>query len=111
MLLTKEAILAAQDLRCIDVDVPEWGGPVRLRPLTGAERERLQERVKKDTGKFSAWLLSESIVGEDGNRIFSQADIDSLLTKNGAVLDRLALRCTEINGLRPDSVEKAEKNS
>ena len=37
-LLDRATILAADDLRHVDVDVPEWGGVVRVRSLTGAER-------------------------------------------------------------------------
>ena len=111
MLLTKEAILAAKDLRCVDVDVPEWGGSVRLRPMNGADRERLQGYAKNDLNKFAVRLLSECVVSEDGQKVFTHEDIDSLLSKNGAVIDRLALKCMELNGLAADSVEKAEKNS
>ena len=38
-LLSKEAILAAQDLPSEDVEVPEWGGTVRVRGLDGKGRD------------------------------------------------------------------------
>ena len=38
-LLSKEQILAAEDLPHKDVPVPEWKGTVRVRALTGFERD------------------------------------------------------------------------
>ena len=38
-LLSKSAILCANDLQTEDVDVPEWGGTVRVRSFTGRERD------------------------------------------------------------------------
>ena len=35
MLLTRDAILAAADIQTETVPVPEWGGEVAVRPLTG----------------------------------------------------------------------------
>ena len=40
MLLNKEQIQSVSDLETQDVEVPEWGGTVRLKSLTGAERDR-----------------------------------------------------------------------
>ena len=37
--LTAEAITAAQDPAHEDVHVPEWGGWVRVKALSGAERD------------------------------------------------------------------------
>ena len=43
MTLTKEQILNADDLKRKEVDVPEWGGTVLLRELTGRERDSFEE--------------------------------------------------------------------
>jgi hypothetical protein len=37
--LTRDAILQAPDLQGEDVAVPEWGGTVRVRGLSGAQRD------------------------------------------------------------------------
>ncbi len=41
-LLTKDDILGADDLATEDVEVPEWGGCVRVRALTGTERDAFE---------------------------------------------------------------------
>ena len=40
--LNREAILAAEDLPRELVEVPEWGGAVYVRALTGAERDQFE---------------------------------------------------------------------
>ena len=40
-LLSAAEILAADDLPTEDVEVSEWNGTVRVRALTGAERDKL----------------------------------------------------------------------
>jgi len=41
-LLSKTAILAANDLKSEDIEVPEWGGAVRVRSFTGRERDAFE---------------------------------------------------------------------
>lgn len=53
--LTREAILSADDLPAETVDVPEWGGKVRIRTMTGSERDAFESSLigtgGKDTSK------------------------------------------------------------
>ena len=41
--LSAEDILAAEDIETVDVLVPEWGGTVKLRSLSGKEAEKFVE--------------------------------------------------------------------
>ena len=50
-LLSKEAILAAQDVVTELVEVPEWGGSVRVRGLTGAERDAFEGETIQRNGR------------------------------------------------------------
>ena len=50
-LLFKTAILAAQDLQTEDVEVPEWGGAVRVRSFTGRERDAFQASMVRGDGR------------------------------------------------------------
>jgi len=45
MTLNKEQILRADDLKTEEVDVPEWGGSVRVRVLTGTERDAFESSI------------------------------------------------------------------
>jgi len=44
-LLTKDAILAAEDAVFEDVHVSEWGGTVRVKALSGLERDRFEALI------------------------------------------------------------------
>ena len=71
-LLTKERILAVDDIVTEDVDVPEWGGTVRVRGLSGTERdafessmiERRGKKVETNLTNLRAKLVAASVVDE-----------------------------------------------
>jgi hypothetical protein len=101
-LLTRAAIVAASDLPTDYVDVPEWGGRVKVRAMTGTERDRYDAESAIQRGEapgdpaaimggFRVRMLAKVIVDEDGNRLFgdSKADIAELGSKSGDVLDRI----------------------
>lgn len=113
-LLSKLAILSAQDCKHELLDVPEWGGAVKIRAMTGAERDAFRVQISdagdKNVGLFEAALLALTLADENGNRLFELADIEALRAKSAAVLDRVAKAAMKINGMADDSVEDAEKN-
>lgn len=114
MILTKEQILSAQDIKTVTISVPEWGGEVIVRSLSGTERYRLMSAIYK-AGKNTvenvkvAWVAA-SIIGEDGKQLFTEADIDALGNKSAIALDRVAEQVEKLNALSSDSVDKLEKN-
>ncbi len=117
-LLSKSAILGAVDLRTEDVFVPAWGGTVRIRTMSGQERDEFRAATAPTegqtgiaVGKFSAALLAATCIDADGARLFSIADIDALLAKSAASLDAPAAVAVRLNGLAGGAVEAAEKNS
>lgn len=119
MLLSRDAILAAEDRPTEDVDVPEWGGTVRLRALSGAERDAFETSMLDQRGKptaarlqnFRARLLAASIVGEDGQRLFTDKDVATLGAKSGAVIDRLFERARRLSGMAREDVDALAGNS
>jgi hypothetical protein len=114
-LLTRDAILGADDLKTEEVTVPEWGGKVRIRSLTGAERDRFELSVadgkKRSRENLRARLLALVCVDKEGERIFSQADVEKLGAKNSAPLSRLFDRALRLSAITPADVEELEGNS
>lgn len=114
-LLSRSAILAAADLKHEDVHVPAWGGTVRIRVMTGAERDSFRTSIASDAGvpvgRFSAALLAATIVDESGACMFTVADIDALQAKSARSLDRPAAVAMRLNGLGDKAEADAEKNS
>lgn len=118
-LLTRDEILQAPDLPVEEVEVPEWGGVVRVRALSGAERDALEASIVEQQGSnvrinlhnMRARLVAMSVVDENGKRIFSDEDIEALGRKNAQALDRIATVAMRLSGLRPQDLQEAVKNS
>jgi len=118
--LTRDQILAAEDLAREIVDVPEWGegAQVLVRELTAAEREQHYYLmigdddtvdVQKAVG-FRQRLCVWCIIDEDGEHLFTQADVEALGRKNTKVVDRIADVVRRLSGLAEETEELA-KNS
>jgi len=114
-LLNKTSILGAADLKHEDVTVPAWGGTVRVRTMTGAERDEFRAAIAGGgdlpVGKFSAALLAVTLIDEEGNRLFTLDDLNALQAKAGASLDVPAAVAMRLNGLGGSAVGDAVKNS
>jgi hypothetical protein len=84
--LTRDQILAAMDQQIEPVDVPEWGGTVYVRNLTGKARDQFEaSRFRMVNGKAElvhantrAALLAVSICDAQGQLQFNQKDIELL---------------------------------
>jgi hypothetical protein len=118
MLLSKDQILSADDLPYRDVEVPEWKGSVRVRTMTGAERDSFEADIYQKKGDtielnrehFRAKLLGRCIVDEKGARLFSDKDIMVLSAKSVKALDRLFTVAQELNGISKEEQDNIKKN-
>lgn len=115
LLLDKAAILGAPDIRTEDVHVPEWGGAVRLKTMTGTERNAWGASLAGPDGApnmrlYLAALIVACAVGEDGAPLFTRDDIPVLADKSGAALARLQVAAERLNGLGASGVEAAAGN-
>ena len=111
--LTAESILHADDFVYADVECPEWGGTVRIRSLSGAQRVTLKKAIDAGRDDIDETLCVMTIVDEDGNRILKQNQIAELSKKNTKAITRVAMKALEISGMRDPakSIQDAEKNS
>lgn len=119
-LLTRDAIFVKNDLETRTVDVPEWGGQVIVRGLTGTERDMLEQSVVNVTAKggqrmnltnLRAKLVAMACVNEDGTRMFRDEDVAMLGTKSGAALDRIYDVAAALSGIGDRDVEELLGNS
>jgi len=111
MLLTRNEILEAKDVKTEIVPVPEWGGDVKVRSLTGTERDALEFALQDDKTNIRAKFAAAAIVDDNGAQVFSAPDIEALGSKSGKALGRVFTAIQRISGLTSDAVEDAEKNS
>ncbi|MHA1809371.1 MAG: hypothetical protein ACTSYH_03560 [Candidatus Heimdallarchaeaceae archaeon] len=116
-LLSKEQIIKCKDLKTEEVSVPEWGGEVLVQELNGTDRLEIYSICFKDDKKVDLPLLqkelaSRSIVDKEGKRLFvSSEDIEKLIAKSGAALERIYQVALKLSGLSTEKMEEAAKNS
>lgn len=116
MSLTKDDILRAPDIKTEKVEVPEWGGSVHVRTMTGAERDAWESRLLAvtETKKYDnlrATLVAMTCSDENGNRLFSDGDIEALGRKSAAALGRIYDVALRVNALTREAREELLKNS
>lgn len=107
-LLSKGDILGATDLASDIVEVPEWGGSVRVQGMDVARRLVFSEylwsigadgEIKGKPGRSVAVAYAVlCIVDEHGEPLFSIADVDELARKSPAALDRVAAVARRLSG-------------
>ena len=114
-ILTKNEILAANDVKRIKIDVPEWGGEVYISTMTGTARDEFETGILANAksgkvGNARARLAASTITDELGNLLFTSDDIDSLGKKSQLALDRVVVESQKLNKLTNADLEEAEKN-
>ena len=113
-LLTADDILQASDLPKQLVDVPEWGGSVYVRALSGSERDSYEASIvgtrtdnkQLNLNNIRARLCALTICDEAGKRLFSDAQINALGNKSAAALQRIYDVARKLSGLSPEDVEE-----
>lgn len=116
--LTREAILAADDLPCESVDVPEWGGPIWVRTMTGAQRDQFEQKCqaseraggKLDLRGIRALLVVLTASDQGGKLLFTAGDIPALQEKSARALDRVFTASSKLNGIGAQDVEDLAEN-
>jgi hypothetical protein len=114
-MLTKEQILNASDSKIEAIDIPEWGGQVFIRTISGTERDNFEQSIVKGKGTDLTNLRAKFCVlvicDESGNRIFNDNHVSVLGKKSAAALDRIFDAGRKLNGMTDGDVKELEKNS
>ena len=115
MALTRDQILAADDLGLLEIKVPEWGGSVFCRVMSCGERDAYENDwvVNKSKGveNFRAKFLSACLCDEKGELLFPGSDgVAALAKKSSKILGRIWNKAMEHNALTETDVEALAKN-
>ena len=115
MQLGKQAILDVSDAAFTTVYIPEWGGDIRLRTMTGKDRDAFEISFSKalQDGKaqnMRAAMLVRCICDDDGALLFSKSDATALGTKSAAALDPLFTAAQKLNKMTKQDIEELEGN-
>lgn len=121
--LSRESILAKNDIEYSRVHVPQWGGYLRIRGLTGKERTALEKGMQKpvrrkgrieyerDLKFFRERVVIYGTIDEQGQPLFTEKDLDALSTKSSAAVAILSEAIVKLSKMDDDDEEDLEKNS
>lgn len=113
-MLTKAEIQAAQDAQRETVNVPEWGGALIVRGLTGNERDDYEKTImvmkKRDLQMnikgARARLVVMTVINEDGSLMFEPGDVSWLGEKSARALNRVTDVAMMLSGITEDDIEE-----
>ncbi len=117
--LSKADIRKINDIKVEQVDVPEWGGYVKVRAMTGFERDQFDMlmtstgddgKVKFQIHNLRLHMVVACCVDDDGNQLFDESDRAWLMEKSAGALERVASVAMRLSGMMPDSKGKAVAN-
>lgn len=111
--LSKAQILESDDRKYDTVSCPEWGGEVRLRSISGTQRDAYEQSVisangtdrKMNLRNARAKLIVLCAVDEAGSLLFTSDDLNALGRKNAAPIDRLFDASRKLAGMSENDVE------
>ena len=115
--LSRDAILAAQDFKTEEVEVPEWGGVVLVRELSAADFDSVGFPMVKESGEIDARgargmnvkIVSLSVIDESGNQLFTPKDVRALGERAIAPIRRITAKAMELSGMVAE--EEPEENA
>lgn len=112
MVLDKNSILKADDRRSQELDVPEWGGKVKIKEPSMAGIEAfLKAQAQGEPAKAMTELVAAGLVDDKGECMFTtDADKELLAGKGFMALKRIF---DAVNDIREEVPEQEEliKNS
>jgi hypothetical protein len=108
--LTRDEILAVDDLKLEKVEVPEWGGYVMVKPMTAIARDRFEKQHSDGKLKnYRATIMARCICDDTGNLIFTEADIEALSKKSASAGSRVYNVVLDMSGITKEDEAEMEK--
>ena len=124
MPLTRDQIIDRDDEQIEEVPVPEWGGTVLVRGMSGLQREQFEASIRfekpaanraarrrgetetdVDTKMLRERMVVWCAVDSAGVRLFSDDDMVLLRSKNAAALERVTGVAMRLSGIREDDID------
>lgn len=117
-LLTRDDILGVDDKVYEDIEVPEWNGSVRVRGLSGTQRDDYESSIIQQNGNdrkvnltnARAKLVARCLVDEGGHLLFTLDDVRALGRKSARALERVFDKARELSGMAEGDVERLAEN-
>ena len=110
--LTTEQILESVNLDEIEVEVKEWGGSVKIKPLTKGEQQRIRESCMVDGEIDNNKLEMQLFIGGVIEPKFTEDQIPALRELNANAIDKVLTKIMAVSGLADkEEVKQVKKAS
>lgn len=114
-LLSKDQILGKEDRAHKEVDVPEWGGAVLVRPISAKDQGRFEAKMyeanksggTKALETVKCDLVAMCVVDEAGEPMFTAKE---LFERSASAVNHLFNECRKVNGMSEEDIEELEGN-
>lgn len=113
-MLTKDAFLKNISLRKVVCDLPEIGGSVTVRELSGRSLLAYNERIKKmgettEIGEtqsldLMALLISLTVINDDGTLMFTEDEAKQLADGSLTTMLMLSQKAMEVSGINTEAI-------
>jgi hypothetical protein len=124
VVLSKEAFLRHDSLRKELCELPEMGGSVWIRELSGkalldyrarvgemqAEAGENADVTPSQSLELMALLISLTVCNEDGNLMFTESEASQLAYGSISVLQRLSEKAMEVSGISKQVADEVADN-
>lgn len=112
--LKHDDIVSVKDIVLEEVEVPEWGGNVYVKGLTGAERDKFEASLVLERGKSRTMNLANiraklcvlTICDEKRERLFKSEEVQMLSQKSAAALQRVFIVARKLSKIENEDVEE-----
>ena len=113
--LTREMILNCEDIKTVTVLVPEWGGEVTIKMMSGKERDEFEASITKNgtmtIANIRAKLAAKTIIDPETKKLmFTEGDIEALGAKSASALDKIATASARLSKMSAEDLEELTKN-
>lgn len=115
--LSREDILrGGANVKVVEVPVPDWGGRVFVRGMTGRQRDRVEQlfvvarQRNQPVDNARGIVCAYCLCNEQGVRLFDDNDAGALGELDANIIDLIYDTAARLSGIKADSVEGAEKN-
>ncbi len=114
-MLSREEILSKVILQKELINIPEWGGDIYVTEMSGCARDAWEQTLiqKDDKGRLiapRAKLIIATVVDENGERLFTDNDIDAIGKLSAGALEKICDIAQKLNFLQVADLEKKKKN-
>jgi hypothetical protein len=102
--LSMEDILSVEDRTVVAVEVPEWGGSVKIRPFTKRQQIEIRNTGRKPDGDIDvdAFEMQVFLAGVV-EPVFTPEQYNLLMEKSAIALDRVIKEVLRVNDMAPES--------